>query len=302
MIHCSPSFLCNNWGTQGERPRSAWSGSMTDSRLFQMASSILITDPPPSVGHLFARRVMGTGWEIGPALLHFLCYSERQSSPWLWCMCALISGRDWSSSSRARQSIWRQTETEKVWPEWKFEGKERQMAEEMKVRPRWIVEKEGDQSVKERWMREGGLNGRRKKGRKTESFIWLSQPWWYDRLGNPKRFTMPPPTRDNLPCRLTHTPSCRAHTHTHQLYLIPIPPPYLPSPPSLPPSVSVQDNPSPNPQIPSLSKKILPRARIAGSHMLRARTKGKGSAHMQMRRDTYTQTPKTHMTASAFHR
>lgn len=66
-----------------ERLRSARSGSMTDSRLTQMASSILIKDPPPSVGHLLSRRVMGMGWGTGPALLHFLCYSERQSSPWL---------------------------------------------------------------------------------------------------------------------------------------------------------------------------------------------------------------------------
>ncbi len=87
------------------------------------------------------------------------------------------------------------------------------------------------------WKRDGwGGNEWTEKERKEdrESFIWLSQPWWYDRLGNPKRFTMPPPTRDNLPCCLTHIPSCRAHTHTHQLYLSPLPPP-----PSLPPSVSL---------------------------------------------------------------
>lgn len=80
----------------------------------------------------------------------------------------------------------------------------------------------------------------------------------------------------------THPPA--EHTHTAP----------QPLSASLPPvsslCLSVLGNPSPTSQIPSLSKKIFPRAWIAGSHMLRAGTKGKRTAHMQMRRDTNAHT------------
>lgn len=125
---------------------------------------------------------------------------------------------------------------------------------------------------------------RRKKRRRTERILSDSHSL-SDKTGLAiQSVSLCTPTRDNLPCCLTHTPSCRAHTQ----YLSPFLPPYHPSPPSPPPSVL--DNPSPTSQIPSLSKKIFPRAWITGSHMLRAGTKGKCTAHMQMRQDTNTHT------------
>lgn len=90
-----------------------------------------------------------------------------------------------------------------------------------------------------------------------------------------------------------------------------------PHPASLPPvssipatlCLSVQDNPSPDPQIPSLSKKMFPKAWIAGSRTLRAGTKGKGCTHADEMRYTRTSklirhgdAPNTQMTASVFHR
>lgn len=83
-----------------------------------------------------------------------------------------------------------------------------------------------------------GANERRKKRKEgRESFIRLSQPWWYDRLGNPKRFTMLPPTRDNLPAA--------SHNNCTSVSSFPSPPIS-----SLPATLwlSVQDYPSPTPK------------------------------------------------------
>lgn len=74
------------------------------SHLVQMASSILITDPPLSIGYLLSWLVIGTGWEIGPALLHVCFYSERQSSGWLRCICAVIHNHDRSKARKSGES------------------------------------------------------------------------------------------------------------------------------------------------------------------------------------------------------
>lgn len=83
--------------TGGRRDLEVWPIAVS-------APSILITDPPLSVGHLLSRRVMGKGWGIGTALLHFLCCSERQSAR---RMFAVISKRDWLSRSWIKEGIWR---------------------------------------------------------------------------------------------------------------------------------------------------------------------------------------------------
>lgn len=81
--------------TGGRRDLEVWPIAVS-------APSILITDPPLSVGHLLSRRVMGKGWGIGTALLHFLCCSERQSAR---RMFAVISKRDWLSRSWIKEGI-----------------------------------------------------------------------------------------------------------------------------------------------------------------------------------------------------
>lgn len=73
------------------------------SHLVQMASSILITDPPLSIGYLLSWFVIGTGWEIGPALLHVCFYSERQSSGWLRCICAVIHNHHRSKTEKKQR-------------------------------------------------------------------------------------------------------------------------------------------------------------------------------------------------------
>lgn len=139
-------------------------------------------------------------------------------------------------------------------------------------------------------MEGGGLNGRRKKRRRTERVLSDSHSPG-DMTGLAIQSVSPChplPGTIFLAALHTHPPAEHTHTHTYQLYLTPSCLPAAVS--SLPATLhlSVQDNPSPTPQIPSLSKKIFPRAWIAGSHMLRSRTIGKGAAHMQMRRDTHT--------------
>lgn len=81
--------------TGGRRDLEVWPIAVS-------APSILITDPPLSVGHLLSRRVMGKGWGIGTALLHFLCCSERQSAR---RMFAVISKRDWLSRTWIKEGI-----------------------------------------------------------------------------------------------------------------------------------------------------------------------------------------------------
>ena len=134
------------------------------------------------------------------------------------------------------------------------------------------------------------MNGRRKKGRRTERVLSDSHSFG-DMTGLAIQSVSPcHPLPGTIFLAASHTHPPAEHTHTHTPA---VPQPHPASQPpisSLPATLrlSVQDNPSPTPQIPSLSKKIFPRAWIAGSRTLRAGTKGKGAAHMQMRRDTHT--------------
>lgn len=90
------------------------------------------------------------------------------------------------------------------------------MAEEMKVRLRRIEDKEGDQSVKERWMREGAMNERRKKRRRTARVLSDSHS-----LGDMTGLAIqsvspchPLPGTIFLAALHTHPPAERTHTPT----------------------------------------------------------------------------------------
>lgn len=110
-------------------------------------------------------------------------------------------------------------------------------------------------------MREWEQDGEVEDGRRKDSFICFSQPWWQDRLGNPQCLTTPPPTRDNLSGCHTHTHTLLQSVDIHTCMLIPTPP-----------SVSLHriilhPHTHAHTHMPSLSKKIFPRVWNAGGHL-----------------------------------